>query len=125
MIFLVESWDAGLARHGRRPDPRSGSCFFPLCRIHLDQRGGGHTGRGRALRDRLGAGQAGRLVGQGAVGRLGGTGDDIEIEHDNLSRLVVRPPGSPVFGFSGCAARQGLGVTNAKAAADRSGRLRE
>ncbi|MBY6261908.1 hypothetical protein EI613_08215 [Azospirillum sp. 412522] len=77
------------------------------------------------MRSRLGPGRAGGFVGKVAVGRLGRTGDDIEIEHDNLFLRMVRPPGSPVFGFSGCAAHQGPGITNTKAAADRSGRLRE
>ncbi|PGH58013.1 hypothetical protein CRT60_08630 [Azospirillum palustre] len=67
--------------------------------MRLGQGGGGSTDQLGRRQGRLGACRDGGFVGEMAVGRLGGTGDDIEIEHDNLSRLVMKPPGSPVFGF--------------------------
>ncbi|NUB03274.1 hypothetical protein GBZ48_29035 [Azospirillum melinis] len=67
--------------------------------MRLGQGAGSSSGEAGRLEDRLGTGRAHGFVGEMAVGRLGGAGDDIEIEHDNLSRLVMKPPGSPVFGF--------------------------
>ncbi|BAI76035.1 hypothetical protein AZL_d02090 (plasmid) [Azospirillum sp. B510] len=86
---------------------RSGSPLFLHDGMPVRPAAGGSRAGGSRLRQRLGnrqgAGLAGDLGGdlggKRAMGRLGGAGDDIEIEHDNLSWRVVRPPGSPVFGF--------------------------